>query len=81
MGGFVVGVSFARLERARAVNDPDMILRVHRDADGLAHQPVVRQRLGPQRIDFESRRGDGSGFHYRMFLKQDRSGAQHTREC
>ncbi len=63
------------------MNDPDMILRVHRDADGLAHDPMVGQRLGPQRIDLEARRGDGGGFHHRMFLQQKRSDTQRASKC
>jgi hypothetical protein len=42
-------------ETAWTLNDPDMILRVDRDAGGLAHDPVVRQRLRPKRIDLEMR--------------------------
>src|SRR5580700_6363399 len=37
-----------------------MVLRVHGDADGIADHPMVRQRLGPHRIDFESGRLHGS---------------------
>jgi hypothetical protein len=33
---------FARLERAGAMNDPDMILRVDGDADRLTENPLVR---------------------------------------
>src|SRR5205823_14528013 len=35
-------VHFARLERAGAMDDPDVILRVDRDADRLAEDPLVR---------------------------------------
>ena len=52
------GVDLARLERSGAVNDPDVIGAVDRDADRLPENPVIRQRLRPQRIDFEPRRGD-----------------------
>jgi hypothetical protein len=58
-----------------------MVLRVHRDADGLAHDPVVGQRLGPQRIDLEAGSGDGGGFDDGMFLEQNRSDTERTREC
>src|SRR3954468_1939690 len=47
------------------MDDPDVILRVDGDADRLAKNPLVWQRLRPQRIDFESWRlyaADG-GFH------------------
>src|SRR6202035_1424459 len=50
------GVEFARFERALPMNDPDMILGIHRYADRHAHEPMVRQRLGPHRIHFELRR-------------------------
>ena len=38
------------------MDDPDVIVGVDPDADGLAEHPVIRQRLGPQRIHFEARR-------------------------
>ena len=38
------------------VDDPDVIAGVDRDADRRAEDPVVRQRLGPERIDLEARR-------------------------
>src|SRR5262249_44611964 len=49
-------VLLAGLERAGAMADPDVIARVHRHADRLSEDPVVGQRLRPQRIDFEPRR-------------------------
>jgi len=45
-----------------AMDDPDVILLVDPHADGPAEQPMVRQGLWPQRIDFEHRglhRGTG----------------------
>ena len=42
-------------QRTRPMNDPDMVLRIDRDAADLAHDPVVGQRLGPERIDLEFR--------------------------
>jgi hypothetical protein len=47
-------------EGARALDDPN-ILRVDGDAGDLAKEPVVRQRLWPERIDFELRRLTGRG--------------------
>ena len=38
------------------MDDPDVILRVHRHADRRAEQPVVGERLRPHRIDLEARR-------------------------
>ena len=42
---------FVRLQRRRAMRDPDVIARVDRDAGDRADNPAVRQRLRPQRID------------------------------
>src|SRR6202035_221208 len=50
------GVEFAGFERALPMNDPDMILGIHRYADRHAHDPMVRQRLGPQWIHLDPRR-------------------------
>ena len=44
------------LERTRPMDDPHVVLRIHRQTDGLPEHPAVRQRLGPERIDFELRR-------------------------
>src|SRR5262249_2986278 len=41
-------------KRPGALDHPDMILRVNGDARGLAHDPVVRQRLGPRGVDLEA---------------------------
>ena len=49
-------VHLARLERAGAMDDPDVVLGIDGHADRLAENPFVRQRLRPQRIDFEARR-------------------------
>ena len=43
-------------QRAGAVHDPDMILRVDIDAADLADDPIVRQRLRPSGVDLELRR-------------------------
>jgi hypothetical protein len=65
LGGGRIGrrVDLARLERTGAVDDPHVVLRVHRDADRLAENPLVRQRPGPERIDFETRRLRARGLH------------------
>ena len=79
VGGVVVACRFAGLERAGAMDDPDVILRVDRHADRLAEHPFVRQRLRPQRIDFEVRRlDDGRGrFDRRAAVERARRGS-HT---
>ena len=40
-----------------AMDDPDVISRIDRNAGDRPEQPVVRERLRPQRIDLEARRG------------------------
>jgi len=42
--------------RGAAVNDPDMIVGIDKDADGLSEHPMIGHRLRPHRIDFEARR-------------------------
>jgi len=44
--------------RRAAMNDPDVVLVVRPHAYGHAEQPMIRQGLRPQRIDFENRRLD-----------------------
>src|SRR5262249_51930666 len=52
---------FLGFQRAGAVNDPDVVLGVDGNPDGIAHHPMIRQRLGPHGIDFEpGRRYGGS---------------------
>src|SRR5262249_41239940 len=41
-------------KRARALNNPDMVLGIDRDAGRLSYDPVVRQWLGPCRIDLKA---------------------------
>jgi hypothetical protein len=38
------------------MDDPDMILSIHADANCHTENPVIRQRLRPQRVDLEPRR-------------------------
>src|SRR5215510_14273195 len=47
----------ARIERAWALVEPDVVLRIYRDAADFANDPVVRQCLRPARIDLEFRHG------------------------
>jgi hypothetical protein len=44
-----------RLQRGRPVDDPYVIAPIYRDADDRADDPVVRQRLGPCRVDTKHR--------------------------
>ena len=43
------------VERVLPMNDPDVVLGIDRHADDPAEDPVVRQRLRPQRIHLEHR--------------------------
>src|SRR5207302_8917625 len=63
----------------RPLDDPDVIA-LGRDAGRLAHQPVVRQWLGPERIDLEDRRvGDcrGADQHRRDRQQRDHRHRRH----
>ena len=53
-----LGRALALVERTRALHDPDIVEAVGADARDLAEQPVVRQRLRPERIDLELRHRD-----------------------
>ncbi len=46
----------SRIERVVAVDDEHVVVRVHAHADDVPEHPVIRQRLGPERIDLEPRR-------------------------
>ncbi len=63
------------------MDDPDVILRVHRYADGLSHDPVIRQRLGPQRIHLESRRLHRGSFHHRPLFEDSGSHPEPGNYC
>ena len=47
------------------MNDPHVVLGVDRNPDGHAEQPLVGQRLRPQRVDLEHR-----GFDHRALLRR-----------
>jgi hypothetical protein len=61
----------ACFKRACPVDDPNVILSIHRNADSLAENPVIREGLRPQRIDFESRSSNSRGFDRSSFLQDD----------
>jgi len=75
------GMQFTDFERAPAMNDPDVILRVDRDANGLAHDPVIGQRLGPQGIDLKARRHDTGGVNDSPFFEQGGPGGEQADDC
>ena len=43
------------------MNNPNVVLGIHRDANGRADDPMVRKRLWPQRVHFELWRFDAGG--------------------
>jgi hypothetical protein len=53
----LLGCALPLGERGRPVHQPDAVMAVDRDAGDLAQDPVVRQRLRPERIDLELRYG------------------------
>ena len=59
LAGLLVLRALERVEHVRTMDDPDVILGIHPEADRLALIPVVRQRLREGRIHFEARRLDG----------------------
>src|SRR5712675_1575330 len=71
---------FLRFERALAMNDPYMIARVRCDSDHTADYPMVRQRLGPHRIHFESWRLNSGRLYRGPLLEQGRSGSQSDKQ-
>jgi hypothetical protein len=72
------GVDLARFERPRAVNNPDVVFRVGRDADGCAQNPVVRERLGPGQVDFKPRSQDGGALGESHGGKKQEWGTLHS---
>src|SRR5258708_37742300 len=82
-GGAAVGrgwrglrVRLHSLEGSPAMNDPDMILRVHGYADHIAHDPMVRQGLGPHGVHFEPGGLRAGSLHNRLVAKQCGRGSE-----
>jgi hypothetical protein len=68
--------------RRTAVHDPDVIVGINPDADRLSENPVIRHRLGPQRIDFEARRLHGAvALRVRRSLQNCLRDAECDQEC
>ena len=63
------------------VDDPDVVLLVDPDADRQAEHPVVRQRLGPERIDLEAWCLDHLPAPRPRALQQRLAGAQRRQQC
>jgi hypothetical protein len=45
------------------MKNPNMVLGIHRYADGFTEDPVIGQRLGPQRVHFKSGRHHRGGMN------------------
>ena len=56
LGRILLGGALARRERARPMHHPDAVIFVGGEAGDLSEDPVVRQGLGPERVDLELRR-------------------------
>ena len=52
------------------MNDPDVVLTIDRNANGLAEDPMIGERLGPHGIDFKSWRLNRGGLDGGLFIKQ-----------
>src|SRR4029077_18269880 len=50
------GALVAIVHRARALADPNVVVLIDEDAADLTEDPILRERLGPTRVDFEFRR-------------------------
>src|SRR5581483_3999108 len=72
VAGLLIRRRLVRRERVLPVDDPDVILRVNRHADGHPDVPVVRERLRPERINLEP------GRHDRTFSLNGRHPLQHA---
>jgi hypothetical protein len=69
-------VLFTGFERAGAVDDPDVVFGVDGKSDGLAEDPVVGKRLGPERVDFEARRHNAGGLDHGTAVEQGGAGGE-----
>jgi hypothetical protein len=61
----------ARVQALAAVHDEHVVAGVDADPDRVAEQPVIRQRLGPERIDLEEGDLDHVGLHGLGFVVDD----------
>src|ERR1700722_1757790 len=57
-----------------------MIFTIHREADHLAHNPVVRQLLGPRRIHFVLRSGGLCG-HWWTGAEREKAESRNEQSC
>src|SRR5215469_8294927 len=48
-------IGFHSFQGSRAVNNPDMVLCIDGDPDDISHDPMIRKRLRPERVNLETR--------------------------
>src|SRR6266853_2054065 len=63
------------------MDDPDMILLIDPHSDCPAEQPVIRQRLRPQRINLEHRRLDRAPLGIRFILQHELANTECDDKC
>ena len=74
--------SFVVVQPPRAaMNDPDVVLLIDPHSDGPAEQPVIRQRLRPQRVDLEHRCLDCAPLGVRLVLQHGLADAERDDKC
>ena len=79
LGDLELEAAFVVVEIGRtAVDEPHVVLRVDVHADRHAEQPVIRQRLRPERIDLEPRR---LGLALRLDGRLPREDALRDEQC
>jgi hypothetical protein len=62
------------------MDDPDVVLGIHTDADRPTHDPMVRQRFWPHWIHFKHGRLDSGCLNRRPLLKQQRADSENGNE-
>src|SRR5262249_25454177 len=62
-------MDFVGFERTCAVNDPHMVLSIDGNDNGLSENPVVRQRLWPERVYFETWSHGSCSFNSGLLLQ------------
>src|SRR6266851_312312 len=70
-GRIRIAVGFLCFERAPAMNNPDVVLRVHRYANRHSDHPMIRHRLRPHRVHLKHGRLDAGGLHGGPLLQHD----------
>src|SRR5262245_8568187 len=63
------------------MNDPDVVLLIDPHSNSPAEQPVFRQRLRPQWIDFEHGRLDSASLRIRLVLQHELADAKRDDKC